>query len=197
MTDGKNAEPAGGRDADRANGGNAERADPEATRWYTEPAATGVILLGIFTVWLLLYSANVARSSVSIAEPYTSGLDFAARMVQAVAFMAALITVWAVFVILGNLLVRKRGFGSRALVAIVVAAIPFAFFAVFSAIPYARREGWQGMAMVGVAFSVLIPFGVLIAYCVAGGLLSLRDRLRLRAKPGTATPDGSRSSSGR
>ncbi|MET4637761.1 hypothetical protein [Mycetocola sp. 2940] len=176
-----------------------KRADPEATRWYTEPAATGVILLGIVTVWLLLYSANAVRNNVPIAEPYTSGLDFAVRMVQAVAFLAAPITVWAVFVALGNLLVRKRGFGSRALVAFVVAAIPVAFFAVSSAIPYARSEGWQGMAMVGVAFSVLIPLGVLIAYCVAGGLLSLRGHPSPRDRPSSqdhskpATPGNPRS----
>ena len=155
---------------------------PEATarssRWFSEPLVTGALALGLYTLWQVSYSSNAVLSGEPLAQPVTSGFDFAAQNALGVFRVAVPVLVWAALVIAGNALVRRRGFLARAFVAFCVAGIPCAYVAIRTGISLSQNDGWRGLGMVGLLIPLVVPFLVLGLYCVAAGLLSFRDTRR-------------------
>lgn len=147
-------------------------------RWLTEPLLTALLAVLLYLAWQLLYAANLAASGATPAQPYTSSVDFIARMALGVLWVAVPIAIWALLAIAGNRIVRKRKFPARALVALLAAAVLTVPFAIYFAVLLTVNDGWRGLGAISVAIPLIAPFFVLGAYCVVGMMLSAIEARR-------------------
>jgi hypothetical protein len=152
-------------------------------RWVAEPVLAGLLMLTLCVAWQVLYALNALASGTPIAVPYVSGLDFAIRMTLGVLWGAFPLVVWAGLTIIGNRIVRNRGFVARALVAFLSAVIICAPVVIDSAIGLTADDGWRGLGALSVAIPLLAPFLALAAYCVVGALLALFTNGRIARRP--------------
>jgi ABC-type spermidine/putrescine transport system permease subunit II len=97
-------------------------------------------------------------------------------MLRGIAWAAIPISVWMLFTLGGNFLVRHRGFGARALIVFGVAAIPCGLLALLAVIGLARNDGWRGLGVFSLIIPVVLPIVVLGVYCLAAVLVSIRIR---------------------
>jgi ATP/ADP translocase len=147
-------------------------------RWFAEPLLTALLTLLLYLAWQIFYAFVTATSGTPIAEPYTSGADFVARMALGLLWVAVPLAAWAALAITGNRIVRRRGYSARALVAVVAAAILCVPVAIYFAVILTANDGWRGLGAISVAVPLIAPFLVLVAYWAASALLLLSDNKR-------------------
>jgi hypothetical protein len=146
-------------------------------RWISEPLLTGAIAIVLYTAWMLSYSSQRASTGVSPSGgSYLDGWDLVVRMFGGVAIFAMPVVIWAGLAIGGGFLVRRRGFGSRLLMAWLAAVVLCLPFAVAAAVSLSASDGWGGLGVLRLLIPAAVPFLVAPLYCVAAALLHFGRR---------------------
>lgn len=149
-------------------------------RWVSEPILAALVAIALYTAWMLSYSwQSVSTGVPPSGGSYATGWDFVLRMLGGIAVFAAPVAVWAGLAIVGGFLVRNRGFGFRLLTAWLAAVVLCLPFAIAAAISLTANDGWHGLGAISVLVPAAAPVLVVPMYCVAAGLLQLRQRPRL------------------